>query len=86
MVAAMYGVPKAGAIAMFANTRLVPSEIVDLIADVRPTVVIGSVEQVARISGPVAEVKSVRCVLRGLPTRPKPGSGYWFLKVSVSTT
>src|SRR4051812_15403435 len=42
VVVALYAVPMIGAIAMLANTRLVPSEIVSLLDDVRPSLVLGS--------------------------------------------
>jgi len=60
VVIALYAVPLAGTVAMFANTRLVPSEMIDLIGDVRPTLVLGSAEQIERIEPLLDEVPSVR--------------------------
>lgn len=64
VVVAMYAVPLAGAVAMFANTRLVPAEIASLMADVRPVLVVGSAAQVDRLDGVLPGVASVREVHR----------------------
>ena len=48
VVIALYAVPLAGTVAMFANTRLVPSEMIDLSGDVRPTLVLGSADRAHR--------------------------------------
>ena len=49
VVVALYAVPMVGAIAMLGNTRLVPSEIADLVNDVRPSLLIGATEQLERL-------------------------------------
>lgn len=79
VVVAMYAVPMAGAIAMFANTRLVPAEIASLLADVRPVLVVGSAEQLDRLDGVLPGVDSVREVHRfpigAAEAAPRGGAG-----------
>ncbi len=55
-----YAAPLAGIVAMFANTRLIASEIAELIADVEPTALLGSGEQLDRLVDFAAAMPSVR--------------------------
>lgn len=54
VVTAMYGVPRAGAILTFANTRHTPTEIAELVDATEPTVVVADVAQLDRIVDVVA--------------------------------
>jgi len=62
VVVALYAVPRAGAIATFANTRHTPAEIGELLRATRPTVVLASAEQLARLAA-VPELSEVASVL-----------------------
>ena len=58
-----YAAPMASVVAMFGNTRLTPAELVELIEDVAPALLIGSEEQLTRLADVVGAVGSIRrCV------------------------
>ena len=70
VVAALYAVPHAGAVATFANTRHTPRELLELVTATDPTVVLASAEQLDRLLPEldgVASVHTVICLDRAHP-------------------
>ena len=62
VVVALYAAPMAGVVLMLGNTRLVPAEIGRLLADVDPSMVIGSAEQLERLEGELGALAGIRAV------------------------
>lgn len=63
VVVALYAVPRAGAIAAFANTRHTASELADLLRATEPTIVLASTAQLDRLAPDLAELRSVASVI-----------------------
>ena len=63
VVTALYAVPRAGAVATFANTRHTPRELLELVAATDPTVVLGTAEQLDRLLPELGDRSSVRTVV-----------------------
>ncbi|MHB1138390.1 MAG: AMP-binding protein [Microthrixaceae bacterium] len=63
VVTALYSVPRAGAVATFANTRHTPREVLELAQATDPTVVLATAEQLDRLLPGLGELDAVHTIV-----------------------